>query len=229
MKAKNILLIILLILSSIDSQNIEIQNGETIDLKSQLNYITYDFWIPENVTIYSAFILYKYKSNSPSNFSIIEDDIETEYNYNPNYFSVYPLTSVGNKTITFKISFSNDEVAKFTLLDLSKEINVDFDQFLSLMSSFFVLQFYKDPIFSAHFNIQEINSDQIFYFIEVMPVYYSYYKPVGDGIIEYCYDDNCLNNIYKSSKVIYFNKGSKYKVRYNYVKYLYFDFFYIMD
>ena len=138
MKAKKILLIILLIFPSIDSQNIEIQNGETIDLKSQINYITYDFWIPANVTIYSAFILYKYKSNSPSKFSTIEDDIETEYNYNPNYFSVYSLTSVGNKTITFKISFSNDEVAKFTLLDLSKEINVNFDQFLSLMSSFFV-------------------------------------------------------------------------------------------
>ena len=225
MKTQSILLILLLILSSIDSQNIEIQNGETIELKSDLIHIAYNFSIPTEATVSSAFILYKCKSISISKFFIIEDDKEKECPNNPNYFTVYSLTSVSNKTITFNISFSKTEIAKFTLLDLSKEINVDFNQFLFLMSSFFVLQFYTDPVYSANFNIKEINTDQIFYFIEVMPVYYSYYQPVGNGIIEYCVDDNCLNDIYNSSKVIHFNKGSKYKVRYNHVKYLYFDLF----
>ena len=61
------------------------------------------------------------------------------------------------------------------------------------------------------------------FFFKNQDYYASYYTIIGNGLVEYCYDEYCLNNTYFSSKVIEFKKGSKYKIKLNYIKNKYSD------
>ena len=55
--------ILLLVFTAIYSENLEIQNGETIDLKPELT-ISYNFTIPENKIYTQAVFLFKVKCTS---------------------------------------------------------------------------------------------------------------------------------------------------------------------
>lgn len=216
--------ILLLVFTFVCSENVEIQNGETIELKPELT-ISYNFTIPEN-KIYSVVVfLFKVKCTSYGDIYITEDENIKSVEYNTNSFTPYRLSSIYNKTIYFKLKEVNEHITKFTLIDLTKEMNVDFDNFLYIMNSFDYTKIEFNPVNNPRFNIKKINSDQTFYFIEINKYDKSLYKLVGLGIIEYCFDDNCLNNVYNSSKVIHFKKGSKYKIRYNFFKHLYSDIY----
>ena len=224
MKALKILFL-LLVCPIILAELAEIQNGETIDFNPNIKAnITYNFIIPQDANYKEAVILYKIICvNCYSGYIVIkEDDIETQPYYSLNYFNSYRLNSINQKIITFNFFNYYSDIINFTLLDLTKEINVGFDSFLSIIPSFYNLRFRYDPVYCAHFNIKEITSDQIFYFLEPLKDYF-YYEHVGNGRIEYCNDDNCLNNLYISTQVIHFKKGSKYKIFFNYLKYKFSD------
>ena len=122
--------ILLLVFTSIYSENLEIQNGETLDLKPELNTISYNFTVPENKIYTQAVIFFKLKCISYGKIDIIEDELFDGVEYNTKAFTSYRLSSISNKTITFRMREVNENVTKFTLIDLTKEINVDFNNFL---------------------------------------------------------------------------------------------------
>lgn len=143
---------------------------------------------------------------------IIEDEKSTAGYYGSNFFCSYTLTSINNKTISFKIkNYYYNSISRFTLLDLTKEINTTFDNFLFFITKFYNLIFQFNPVYPIIFNIQEINTEQTIFFIsEDKYTYKSYYNLFCNGYIEFCYDNNCLNNTYNSSRIIQFKKNSKY-------------------
>ena len=72
-----------------------------------------------------------------------------------------------------KFRESYPEQGKFTLIDITKEINVELDNFLLIISSIKNILLNFNPINSINFNIQEIKSDVKYYFFEVQRKYIS--------------------------------------------------------
>ena len=103
-----------------------------------------------------------------------------------------------------------------TLLDTTKEITTSLNNLPNIVPNS-LLTFNFDPKIQIKLNIEEIKSDQFYIFNELIS--YSVNKiMMGNKTIEYCCDDDCKNNIYNSSKVIKFKKGSKYKIILNYIQ-----------
>ena len=197
----------------------QIQNGESIEIiPSKTTNITYDFIVPEGANCEKAIILFgiTVSGSRGLSLSIIEDGEVLQSYCEANRFIYYSLKSIKNQTIMIKFRESYPEEGKFTLIDITKEITVELDNFLLIISSIKNILLNFNPINSINFNIQEIKSDVKYYFFEVW--LNSNFEPVGNGLLEYCYNNKCLNNEYISVKSIDFKKESKYKIRLNYMK-----------
>ena len=214
---------------NIYSQTFEIENGQTVELifedESEKTFI-YNFIIPESDIYEKAILMFKYELDDYMYIEINEDeDIGKKYTYNGKGFSSYQLSSIKNKTITFTISKYIGSYCKFTLLDLTKEINTKLDNLPNIILTS-LMRFFDDPKCQFKYNIEEVDSDQT-YFFKNNEITFAY-KMFGNAFVEYCYDENCLNNIYNSSKVIEFKKGSKYKIRLGYIKTWNLDYYYYL-
>ena len=71
-----------------------------------------------------------------------------------NRFIYYSLKSIKNQTIMIKFRESYPEQGKFTLIDITKEINVELNNFLLIISSIKNILLNFNPINSINFNIQ---------------------------------------------------------------------------
>ena len=192
-------------------------------MEGQSRTVTYNFIVPESDIYEQVFLIYRLEFDKGIYFKIYEDDEMKIYGTYESGFYYYSLSSIKNQTITFTFQYYSS-YGKFTLLDLTKEINTTLDNLLNIIPTYTIsLNF--DPLFKMNFNIDEVMSDKT-YFFRNTGVEGSYYIPFGNGYIEYCYDENCLNNIYNSSKVIEFKKGSKYKIKINYIKAENYDLYY---
>ena len=222
------LFLFLVLFYNIYSQTFEIENGQTVELifedESEKTFI-YNFIIPESDIYEKAILMFKYELDDYMYIEINEDeDIGKKYTYNGKGFSSYQLSSIKNKTITFTISKYIGSYCKFTLLDLTKEINTKLDNLPNIILTS-LMRFFDDPKCQFKYNIEEVDSDQT-YFFKNNEITFAY-KMFGNAFVEYCYDENCLNNIYNSSKVIEFKKGSKYKIRLGYIKTWNLDYYYL--
>ena len=233
MKAVKIILFLLFSISYSEIE-IEIRNGETIELPSDSTTfnVTYHFIIPESEIYKRAILVFKfdYDERRPMHMYIIEDGNEDLWSCR-NVFTDYTLESINNKTITFAISNYNHNLAKFTLLDLTKEIKTSLDNLKNIIPpKFEFLYFFFEPYCKFNYDIEEISSEQTYFFLENEKK--SPQSIIGEGYIEYCEDEDCQNNKYYPSKVIKFKKGSKYKMKINYIiynfQYYYFPSFKIM-
>lgn len=207
----------LIFASFIYSEITEIENGQTIEIffeEETQKELTYNFIVPELDTYEQAIFLYKLNFDNTMSVSVMEDGKKTS-SYSYKGFLSYHLSSVQNKTITFTINKIYSSHGTFTLLDLTKEIKTSLDNLINIIPTSFA-QFLFDPICKINYVIEEIDSDQTF-FIREKQNFYSY-TIIGNDLIEYCYDENCLNDIFNSSNIIEFKKGSKYKIRINYIK-----------
>ena len=222
------LLILLVFISFVQLDGINIQNGETVYIPRTIK-INYNFTVPESETYKEALILtnINYTYNNWYYISITDEGKTTLYHYSPGNFCGYRLTSIKNKTITFEIAGVNYE---FTLLDITKEINLDFKKFLSVIPYLNFMNLNFDPTLPYRFNIKEIDSDMTYYFINSNSNSVNVYllEVVGNGVIEYCYDMFCVNNTYNASRIIHFKKGSHYKIRINYLKNKVYNLYYYL-
>ena len=219
----------LILFYTICSQILEIQHGQTIEVdlgNEREKTIIYNFTVPDSEMYEEAIIVYNAKFDNDM-YITLDEDGEKSYAYS-RAFIYHKLSTIENKTITFTITKMYGTKGTFTLLDLTKEINTTLDNLINLVddSIDFVQYFFIDPRCNFRYNIEKVDSDQTFFFKNQE---YStlYYTIVGNGLVEYCYDEYCLNNTYFSSKVIQFKKGSKYKIKLNYIKYKFSDDTYV--
>ena len=147
---------------------------------------------------------------------IFEDGKYTQGYYYTNHWNYYSLSSIKNKTISFEILNNFHGLFNFTLFDITQEITTSIDMILDIIPEI-KLKLQENPIIPITFNIEKIKSEQTIFFLPNKEIYYTY-EPIGNGYIEYCSDEDCFLNKYKSSKVIYFRKGSKYKIKINNIK-----------
>ena len=218
----------LILFYNIYSQTFEIENGQTVELifgdESEKAFI-YNFIIPESDIYEKAILMIKYELDDIMYIEINEDkDKSEQYRYRGKGFSYYDLSSIQNKTITFTISKNYGSYCKFTLLDLTKEINTTLDNLPNIILTS-EIRFFDDPKCQFKYNIEEIDSDQT-YFFKNNEITFDH-TIIGNGFVEYCYDENCLNNIYYSSEVIEFKKGSKYKIKLHYITFWDLDYYYL--
>ena len=163
--------------------------------------------------------------------TILEDG-NTKLSFCVDDFMHHELNPINNKTITFVIhTINSGNLAKFTLLDLTKDIKTSLDNLKNIIQQKLVfLYFNNEPFCKFNYDIEEISSDQTYFFLENEKE--SPQTIIGEGYIEYCKDEDCQNNKYYPSKVIKFKKGSKYKMKINYIyynfHYYYFPSFKIM-
>ena len=217
----------LVLFSTICSQISEIENGQVVEIifgdESQKTF-TYNFTVPESEIYEEAILLCKFDFDNSIYYTIKEDGKQTSaYGYKG--ISSYRLSSKENKTITLTISKQyNTHNGIFVLLDMTKEINTSLDNLIYVIPNTYV-EFTFDPLWKIIYNIQEVDSDQTYFLRE--NVNFQAHTIIGNGYAEYCKDADCLNDTYTSSKVIEFKKGSKYKIKLNYIKinyYTYYDF-----
>ena len=126
-------------------------------------------------------------------FTLNENGVEEECGYIDKGILYHDISSIENKTFNFTIKKVRGSYGKFTILDLTKEINTTLNNLKFLIDSS-IIQYSYEPHCQFKFNIEEVNSDQTFFFINnelTIP-----YTIIGNGYIEYCFDQNCLNNIY---------------------------------
>ena len=217
----------LVLLSTIYSQISEIESGQLVEIifgDESKKTFTYNFTVPESETYEEGILIYKLDFDNTMYFSIKEDGKDTS-GYSYKTFSSYRLSSVENKTITFTISQIYSKHGIFAIFDLSKEIDTNLDNLINIIPNTYI-QFLFDPIWKIIYNIEEVDSDQTYFLrdnINFLP-----HTIIGNGYVEYCKDENCLNNTYTSSKVIEFKKGSKYKIKLNLIKIDYYDYYEFM-
>ena len=208
------LFFLLLVCSIIKTKSEKIRNGQPIEiLPNRKLDISYDFIVPEKETYTNAIIIFGKTGLSREYININEDDKNIQLTIYPDRYASYNLHSIKNKTLNFKADLPAVEKYNFILLDITREIDVAFDDFLHIIKSTYSLSFRFNPGYNMNLNIHNIKIYQKFYFIQISAI------NQGERIFEYCYDENCLNNIYNSSKIINFKKESQYKIRLNYFKY----------
>ena len=209
------------------SDIIEIENGQTYEIifgdESEKKFI-YNFIVPESDIYEEAILIYKLDFDNTIFFSLNEDGIETSGSYYYDFLG-YHLSSIENKTITFTIKKLLGSYGKFTLLDLTKEINTSLDNLINIIPTNSI-HFLFDPLCKINYNIEEVDSEQTYFFRSDK---FNPHTIFGNGYVEYCFDENCKNNIYNSSKVIKFKKGSKYKIKINYIYSTINNYFEYMD
>ena len=216
----------LLLFYNICSQVLEIENGQTIDVifeSGSEKTIIYNFIVPESEIYEGAIIVYNAIFDDEM-YITLDEDGKKSYAYSNRCFIYYGLSSIVNKTLTFTITKMRGSRGIFTLLDMTKEINTTLDNLINVVddSIDYTIYFSSDPHCIYKYNIEEVNSDQTLFF-KNQDYNAPYYTIVGNGLVEYCYDEYCLNNTYFSSQVIEFKKGSKYKIKLNYIKNKYSD------
>ena len=202
----------LILFCTIFSQILEIENGQTIEVvfgSESEKTIIYNFTVPESEIYEGAVIVYNAVSDDQMYIAVDEDGKES-YSYSNSAFIHHVLSPIQNKTLTFTINKMRGTNLKFTLLDLTKEIPTTLDNLINVVddSVTYISFFYSDPHCNFRYNIEEVDSDQT-YFFKNQDYDASFYTIIGNGLVEYCYDEYCLNNTYFSSKVIEFKKGSK--------------------
>ena len=151
------LFFLLLISFIVHSEVIEIKNGEPVIFDPSETNITYNFTIPKDKDYKEALIFIK---SNMSQLVLIEDGNEIVPSYQENYFYIHRLNSIKNKTLLFKHrNYYWKDFSKFILLDITKEINIEFDNFVNAVSSLPTSLLNYDPVYSLNFNIKEMNSD----------------------------------------------------------------------
>ena len=162
MKAVKILLLLLFSISNSQTE-IEIKNGETIEfpLDSPTLYVTYHFIIPESEIYKNAMLIYKFDFEiSRTMYMTIHEDGNTKLSFCVDDFMHHELNPINNKTITFVIhTINSGNLAKFTLLDLTKDIKTSLDNLKNIIQQKLVfLYFNNEPFCKFNYDIEEISS-----------------------------------------------------------------------
>ena len=213
---KFIFLLLLIFITFVHSDEINIENGETIFI-SDTTKVNYNFIVPESESYEEALILTQINYTDYYYTKITENESTTVNNVYGKHFNFYRLYSKRNETISFEFDRLSGNLFELTLIDITKEISLDFNKFLRIIPELYIICTDFNPIFNYRFDIKEIDSDRIYYFINSIET--NFYDPsiYGNKVIEHCYEMYCLNNTYNATRIIFFQKGLHYKIRINYL------------
>ena len=158
----------LILFCTIFSQILEIENGQTIELffgNESEKTIIYNFNVPESEIYEGAVIVYNAVSDDQMYIAVDEDGKES-YSYSNSAFIYHVLSPIQNKTLTFTINKMRGTNLKFTLLDLTKEIPTTLDNLINVVddSITYTTYFSSDPHCNYRYNIEEVDSNQTFFF-----------------------------------------------------------------
>ena len=138
---ENIIYFILLFYFFFFSEEKTIQNGESIDITEKKVNLTYNFIVPNSVSYTEAILLFRIDFNYSLRM-LINDEGQISYiNFNGDLCYFYRLSSIKSKIITFELNNYFELNVKFIMLDLTKENNINFDDFLGISYGLFYSQF----------------------------------------------------------------------------------------